>query len=258
MISYCLVSTLFTPQVRILRRNRRYVMGRDATNQFPLPSKHVSRRHAEIRWDTSSNKGFTIHDLGSKNGTKVNGETFADRRLQDGDRIVVGPFELTYREYAGDISGLLASADEWENTASLSHDAVTGSEGVVFGGAFAGSELLEIAGLLGLNEKTGVLNLTAEGMRGAIGFRFGELVRATWGQVEDKSAPDAKPEAGKTGEEAALTLLLLKAGRFEFEQVEVEETGWSAQISNLVMEAARLRDEEEGAAKGEDSAEASG
>ena len=143
MISYCLVSTLFTPRVRILRRSRRYVLGRDATNQFPLPSKHVSRRHAEIRWDHTRGNGFTIHDLGSKNGTKVNGETFADRRLEDGDRIVIGPFQLTYREYAGDISGLLASADEWENTASLAHDAGV-SDGVVFGGAFSGHELLEI------------------------------------------------------------------------------------------------------------------
>jgi len=50
----------------------------------------VSRRHAEIRW---IGDGYSIVDLGSTNGTWVNGERIdpdQPLRLHDGDRIAVG------------------------------------------------------------------------------------------------------------------------------------------------------------------------
>src|SRR4051812_5575250 len=123
MLSYCLVCPLFTPKVRILRRGRIYVIGRDAKADFPLPSDIISRRHAEVQW--SAEGGFLVRDLKSKNGTRVNDvPVLGTRVLVDGDRLSVGPFMMQYREYQGDIAQLLEDGDEEaaDATAALSRD----------------------------------------------------------------------------------------------------------------------------------------
>jgi pSer/pThr/pTyr-binding forkhead associated (FHA) protein len=53
----------------------------------------VSRRHAELR---RAAEGWTIVDLGSTNGTTVNGKTAKEHRLQNGDRIGFGTSELRF------------------------------------------------------------------------------------------------------------------------------------------------------------------
>ena len=47
-------------------------IGRSSTNDLPIPDKMLSRQHARIVRD--NNGGLTIEDLGSRNGTFVNGE----------------------------------------------------------------------------------------------------------------------------------------------------------------------------------------
>jgi DNA-binding winged helix-turn-helix (wHTH) protein len=64
------------------------VMGREvgATNLL-LPERQISRKHAEI---VRKDDGFWLKDLGSKNGTFVNGKEVRDSvKLQDGDEIQV-------------------------------------------------------------------------------------------------------------------------------------------------------------------------
>jgi len=62
-------------------------IGRDLTCGVCVISKLVSRRHCSIR----QQKGlFSIHDLGSRNGTFVNGVPVRERALQHGDVIAVG------------------------------------------------------------------------------------------------------------------------------------------------------------------------
>jgi pSer/pThr/pTyr-binding forkhead associated (FHA) protein len=53
----------------------------------------VSRRHAEIR---PSAGGWVIVDLGSTNGTRVNGAPVTERKLDDGDTITVGDAVLRF------------------------------------------------------------------------------------------------------------------------------------------------------------------
>jgi hypothetical protein len=62
-------------------------IGRTADNQIVVPIREVSRRHAEIVLDEG---GYLIRDLGSPNGTFVNGERVTEHRLDDGDRIALG------------------------------------------------------------------------------------------------------------------------------------------------------------------------
>lgn len=70
------------------------VIGRGAEAGLRLDDAGVSRRHAELRLDGSS---ATITDLGSTNGTRVNGRAVSVSPLQDGDRIGLGTTELVYR-----------------------------------------------------------------------------------------------------------------------------------------------------------------
>jgi pSer/pThr/pTyr-binding forkhead associated (FHA) protein len=229
MVSYCLVSPLFTPRVRILRKGRRYVLGRDAACDFPLPSEVVSRRHAEIEWNSKG--GFAIRDLGSRNGTRVNDDRVDWRLLKDGDRLTLGPFCLHYREYDGDISDLLeATKSDGDKTLSMSRGTLDSAHGALgFAGRFAGHELLEICQLIALNEKDGTLRIEGEGVSGEIRFFRGEIVHARAGGIEER--------------EAALKLLTLPSGRFEFAGGNVEAVPPKLRTQSLIMEAARLRDE---------------
>jgi pSer/pThr/pTyr-binding forkhead associated (FHA) protein len=53
----------------------------------------VSRRHAEVR---PFGTGFLVVDLGSTNGTKVNGTTVSEHQLKDGDAITVGATRIRF------------------------------------------------------------------------------------------------------------------------------------------------------------------
>jgi hypothetical protein len=62
-------------------------IGRTPDNQVVVPAREVSRRHAEI---LISEGGYVLKDLGSPNGTFVNGERITEHKLADGDRIAMG------------------------------------------------------------------------------------------------------------------------------------------------------------------------
>ena len=70
------------------------MMGRAALNDVVLEEPGVSRQHAGIRGDA---EGFWIADLGSRNGTYINGERLgADpTRLRNFDRIELGGTDTT-------------------------------------------------------------------------------------------------------------------------------------------------------------------
>ena len=71
------------------------VIGRDPGCGIVIDSTGISRQHARIT--LRGNDAF-IEDLGSKNGTWVNEVRIAGEvRLEDGDRIRLGGFPLTYR-----------------------------------------------------------------------------------------------------------------------------------------------------------------
>ena len=71
------------------------VIGRDPGCAIWLDGTGVSRRHARIH---VKNDTATIEDLGSKNGTSVNGVPLTSvRRLADGDRVTLGQVDLEFR-----------------------------------------------------------------------------------------------------------------------------------------------------------------
>lgn len=62
-------------------------IGRGAECEIVVAADHVSRRHAQLIWD---GERYTLHDLGSKNGTFLNGARLAQPQpLHDGDLIAL-------------------------------------------------------------------------------------------------------------------------------------------------------------------------
>src|SRR5262249_29258399 len=68
-------------------------IGRAADNQVVIADLSVSRYHAELRKDPRG--GYTIVDLGSHNGTFVNGQRIESTPVTERDIIGIGP--ATYR-----------------------------------------------------------------------------------------------------------------------------------------------------------------
>jgi len=71
------------------------VVGRDRDCAIRIDSVELSRRHAQV---VMKDGVATVEDLGSKNGTHVNGLTLTQPvALKDGDQIEVGSVIMTYR-----------------------------------------------------------------------------------------------------------------------------------------------------------------
>jgi hypothetical protein len=69
-------------------------IGRSEDNQLRLLDPGVSRRHVLVM---ATPGGYTIRDLGSQNGTYLNGTRVDEAPLADGDRITIGEINLVFR-----------------------------------------------------------------------------------------------------------------------------------------------------------------
>ena len=68
-------------------------IGRLQDCDIMLSDPNVSRRHAEVR---RQGNVFVVIDLGSTNGTKVNGVGVKERRLVDGDEVALGATRIRF------------------------------------------------------------------------------------------------------------------------------------------------------------------
>jgi hypothetical protein len=85
----------------LLPSNDRYVLidhvvviGRSPECEITIVDSNVSRRHAEIQ---PRGDGFVVVDLGSTNGTRVNGVRVSERELQDGDELAFGNTRMIFQ-----------------------------------------------------------------------------------------------------------------------------------------------------------------
>lgn len=69
--------------------------GRDPHSDLFLDDVTVSRKHAEF---VRERDRFRILDLGSLNGTFVNGERVKNARLRSGDEVQIGKFKFVFLE----------------------------------------------------------------------------------------------------------------------------------------------------------------
>jgi len=81
-------------------------IGRQEDNGLVLASEKISRHHARVYWDSG---GFWIEDLGSFNGSAVNGRALKSRqphRLRHQDTLQLCDYQLLFLERGGAVGKL--------------------------------------------------------------------------------------------------------------------------------------------------------
>lgn len=92
-------------------------VGRSDDCDITLPSSKVSRQHARFQ---AADGGVTVEDLGSSNGTRLNGRAIGGvQALMDGDSVTIDAFTLTVAitsPAAGDDATIIAPAPDADAT----------------------------------------------------------------------------------------------------------------------------------------------
>jgi hypothetical protein len=154
-----------------LSATKEIVVGRSSELDMVLVEDMVSRRHAKI---TVTGDEIFIQDLGSTNGTFVNGEKIKRARLQEGDRILIGTsiIKLVVSE-----AGAIA-----DRSRSNLEDVAAGrrtSQVRTMSGSIAEIPLPDLMQLFSASKKSGVLVIRTDQAAGKIFFDGGQVVYAT-------------------------------------------------------------------------------
>ncbi|MDX6546725.1 MAG: hypothetical protein QOG33_275 [Gaiellales bacterium] len=91
-------ATLEWPGGTFVIEQRVTVIGRSSEADVRLEDANASRRHAELR---RIGDGYSLVDLGSTNGTEVNGQRIQETALMNGDVISVGTTKITFERRLG-------------------------------------------------------------------------------------------------------------------------------------------------------------
>ena len=93
MIKSCLIIESGSTQPRVFPFYQKLTIGRQSTNDIAIADRLVSKRHAAV----GRVKGqIVVKDLGSRNGTFVNGEKVEKAILYSGDRLKIGSAMLRF------------------------------------------------------------------------------------------------------------------------------------------------------------------
>jgi transcriptional regulator with GAF, ATPase, and Fis domain len=113
------VSGPVTGEVFLLEADE-IVLGREPANAVAIVDPSLSRRHCAI---SRTADGWTLRDLGSFNGTFVNGESVSERVLVHGDRVRIAATELLFHAARASVE-FSAPATMYETTSLRLEDAV--------------------------------------------------------------------------------------------------------------------------------------
>jgi pSer/pThr/pTyr-binding forkhead associated (FHA) protein len=175
------------------------VIGRGHDCQLVLYSQSVSRRHARISRELGS---YVIEDLGSQNGTQVNGRDVGRQQkiLEHEDVITIGVVQLQLlildgfrEEVAVRFSPGLEETDQVVRTASST---------ALFSGALTREVLHQVCQLIEVHSHSGFLRVVSGGCAGYLRFTEGTIVEARFGSAK--------------AENAARTILGLAEGEYAF------------------------------------------
>jgi phosphoserine phosphatase RsbU/P len=95
-----------------------FTIGRRITADLHLRPADVSREHADIAWDGDQ---YVLRDVGSSQGTYVNGRRVLKHSLADGDRIRLGQndVEIVFEENTTSISALMDATSDIRNLGQM-------------------------------------------------------------------------------------------------------------------------------------------
>jgi pSer/pThr/pTyr-binding forkhead associated (FHA) protein len=180
------------------------VLGRDKECDIRVNSPTVSRRHAEIVFRGTPPRAY-LKDLGTRNGTCVNGEKLGEERvLADQDVVRVGDVTAVYRFLAkgANEATLLDTRPRGDltQTMAIDPDAATHASAT---GDVALVPLTDLLGRLTTSRATGELVVEVDGTRGRVTFEDGRVTGAKFGGLDQDASLHAISE--------------LKRGKFRFQ-----------------------------------------
>lgn len=225
----------------------RFISGKYQGGEFPLPEKAeiivgrssdldmvlvedmVSRKHARIVVD---GERITIHDLGSTNGTFVNGERVKAMELSDGDRVLIGTsiIKVVDAEYS------TSSATQQESSQRLQEVAEhrRGNQVRSMSGAIDDVPLPDLLQLFSSSRKTGTLVIKTDTDEGRVCLDTGKIVSARLNEDDTLGS-----------EKSVYRILAWRHGSFYLEPAEEGELPKDVELSAeaVLMEGMRIIDE---------------
>jgi hypothetical protein len=207
--------------------NTEIIVGRSSDLDMVLVEDMVSRRHAKILVNADQ---VTIQDLGSTNGTFVNGERVKRATLNDGDRVLIGTSIIK-----------LVTADAAQSPSAppgkkLQEVAINRRTNQVrsMSGAIDEVPLPDLLQLFGSSRKTGVLVVKTDTDVGKVCLEKGVIVSATINDQEQLAS-----------EKCIYRIITWQHGTFYMEPAEEGELPGRVQMSaeGALMEGLRILDE---------------
>lgn len=199
-----------------LRPGRSYIAGRSGEADLVITEDTVSRKHARFYF---ARGGTWVRDLGSRNGTHVNGTQVKVHRLREGDRLSLGAHLFRVASVSAD---------------SVKEPAPDDSAGRSMSGNIKDIPLADVLQWLATSRKTGTLRVQGPS-RGYLSLDTG---RVCFARIEGRE--EMNPE------KALLRMLSWSEGGFglDSKQEEIpEDQQISPSLESVLMEAARQQDE---------------
>ena len=205
---------------------RELFLGRSWDCDIVISSPNASRSHAGV----GLNGGVVeIRDMGSTNGTFVNGERIGEPTvLLPGDRIEIGGKIVTFcRVEAGSAA---VTSEDADATVVFSRRGPAGDQGDFLRGDLRQIPMAAVLQVLGEAGTTGLLAITTDNVVSRLWLEDGRVVHA---------------EAGRfRGLDAALRVTLQERGEFVFEGGQtVPDPTLGVSVIELLLEASRRYDE---------------
>jgi len=177
----------------------RFISGKYQGGEFPLP-EDGEIVHAKISVEGGD---IFLEDLGSTNGSFVNGEKITRTKLAEGDRILIGTsiIKVVASDGSGSVQDAKAKMDEAVSSARP-------SAASTMTGSIAEIPLPDLLQLFSVSKKTGVLQITTENDVGSIYLEDGLVQFAVVNG--DESVP---PETFPTEIQSSIEGLLMEGMR---------------------------------------------
>ena len=216
-----------------LEDGREVVVGRSSDLDMVLVEEMVSRRHARI---VVRGGAISIQDLGSTNGTFVNGEKIRQANLREGDRVLIGTSILKVV-----VASPRTGAARGANLETVAKRRVTqrqrqagGDDAPRMTGNLEEIPLPDLMQLFGTSRKTGVLVLHTDNRVGRVWLEQGLIRHAA---IED--APQIHPL------KAIYRMLAWSRGLFELDPPDEQsvKSPLDLSVQEVLMEGFRQQDE---------------
>ncbi len=208
--------------------DKQIVVGRSSDLDMVLVEDMVSRKHARI---TMQQDQIWIEDLGSTNGTFVNGEKIKRARLKEGDRVLIGTSILKV------IAGEGARADSTDAKRDLENVAAARrtTQARTMSGSIEEVPLPDLLQLFATSKKSGVLVIRTESDDvGKIYMRKGVIYYASINDLDD--VPPMK---------SIFRMLTWQKGLFDLDPPDEREfpNEMNLSVQEVLMEGLRQLDE---------------